>query len=77
MPGWSNQQPVPPDSQLRTQLLFHSFLLVRAAALVGTSPGLTEFLIVNVRGKHRMGDRDSREDAVRLATERSRRFGQM
>jgi hypothetical protein len=37
------------------------------------SPTWAEIRIVNAQGEHRMGDRDTREDAVRLATESAKR----
>lgn len=73
MPGRSEQQAVTPDSQPLSLFLFPSFLLVLAAALVITSPALAEVRVVNAEGEHRMGDRDTREDAVRLATESAKR----
>ena len=73
MPGRSDQQPLTADSQSLGQLLLHSFLLVLVAALVTTSPALAEVRIINAQGEHRMGDRDTREDAIRLATESAKR----
>ncbi len=37
------------------------------------SPALAEIRVVNAQGEYRMGDRDTREDAVRLATEAAKR----
>jgi len=73
MPGRSDQQPVTPDFQSLPQLVLRSFLPVLTAALVATSPALAEVRVVNAQGEHRMGDRDTREDAIRLATESAKR----
>ena len=37
------------------------------------SPAVAELRVVTAQGEHRMGDRDTREDAVRLATESAKR----
>ncbi|HEX9154788.1 MAG TPA: hypothetical protein VF819_04440 [Nitrospira sp.] len=37
------------------------------------SPAIAEIRVVTSQGEHRMGDRDTREDAVRLATEAAKR----
>src|SRR5215510_498879 len=37
------------------------------------SPALAEVRVVNAQGEYRMGDRDTREDAIRLATEAAKR----
>ena len=73
MPGRSDQQPATPDSRCLTWLLLCSLLPVLSAALVSTSPALAELRVVNAQGEHRMGDRDTREDAIRLATESAKR----
>lgn len=49
------------------------FLLVIAADFSVLSPACAEIRIVNAQGEHRMGDRDTREDAIRLATEAAKR----
>jgi uncharacterized membrane protein YgcG len=36
-------------------------------------PALAEIRVVNAQGEYRMGDRDTREDAIRLATEAAKR----
>ena len=43
------------------------------AGLLTTSPALADIRVVNAQGEHRMGDRDTREDAIRLATEAAKR----
>jgi hypothetical protein len=50
-----------------------SFSLAFAAGLFTTSPALADIRVVNAQGEHRMGDRDTREDAIRLATETAKR----
>lgn len=37
------------------------------------APALADIRIVNAQGEHRMGDRDTREDAIRLAAEAAKR----
>jgi uncharacterized membrane protein YgcG len=75
MPGRSDQQPAAPDSRPNTYLtnLLLSSLLSLAATFLTTSPAWAEVRIVNAQGEHRMGDRDTREDAIRLATESAKR----
>ncbi|MDF0673944.1 MAG: hypothetical protein P0120_06325 [Nitrospira sp.] len=43
------------------------------AACVAACPALAEIRVVNAQGEHRMGNRDTREDAIRLATEVAKR----
>lgn len=50
-----------------------TLLLVTFFVPVVTSPALAEVRVVNAQGEHRMGDRDTREDAIRLATEAAKR----
>ena len=50
-----------------------TLLLVTLFVPVFTSPALAEVRVVNAQGEHRMGDRDTREDAIRLATEAAKR----
>src|SRR5207249_5192255 len=45
--------------------LFHTTLLIESAR--------AEVRVVTAQGEHRMGDRDTREDAIRLATEAAKR----
>lgn len=51
--------------------VFLLLLLVGSCFL--SSPATAEVRVVNAEGHHRMGDRDTREDAVRLATESAKR----
>jgi len=49
-------------------------LLIMALFLSAlSSPAVAEVRVVNAQGEHRMGDRDTREDAIRLATEAAKR----
>ena len=48
-----------------------SFLAL--AALMTADPVFADIRVVNAQGEHRMGDRDTREDAIRLATEVAKR----
>jgi hypothetical protein len=68
MPDQSDQQAVTPRPR---QLLVH--LLILVAICVITAPAWAEVKTVSAEGEHRMGDRDTREDAVRLATESAKR----
>jgi len=50
------------------------FLAVGAfMAAMAAYPVLAEIRVVNAQGEHRMGNRDTREDAIRLATEAAKR----
>ncbi len=71
MPDRSDQQPVTPRPQrLPVHLLI---LLILIAICAGTAPARAEVRTVSAEGEYRMGDRDTREDAVRLATESAKR----
>ena len=48
-------------------------LLVALAAFTAVAPALADIRVVNAQGEHRMGNRDTREDAIRLATEAAKR----
>lgn len=48
-------------------------LLIIVADFAVTPPACAEPRVVNAQGEHRMGDRDTREDAIRLATEAAKR----
>lgn len=50
-----------------------SFGLLVVALVVAWSTASAEIRTVTAEGEYRMGDRDTREDAVRLATERAKR----
>ncbi|MGA6827213.1 hypothetical protein ACO9S2_06305 [Nitrospira sp. NS4] len=47
--------------------------LLLAAMMLWAQAGHAEIRIVSAQGEHRMGDRDTREDALRLATEQAKR----
>jgi hypothetical protein len=49
-----------------------SLFLTLAASMTAAS-AFADIRIVNAQGEHRMGDRDTREDAIRLATEVAKR----
>jgi hypothetical protein len=53
--------------------LLLSFLLFIATEFSVLPPAFAEPRVVNAQGEHRMGDRDTREDAIRLATEAAKR----
>ncbi len=71
------------SGQLFHQLPLPLFLLsYRSYRLIGiflalaafiAAPVLAEIRVVNAQGEHRMGNRDTREDAIRLATEAAKR----
>jgi hypothetical protein len=77
------------DGEAMSQRLFHllsvlTFLLsyqsyrpitlcLTLAASLTAVPALADIRVVNAQGEHRMGDRDTREDAIRLATEVAKR----
>lgn len=48
-------------------------LFLALAMLMAASSALAEIRVVNAQGEHRMGNRDTREDAIRLATEVAKR----
>ncbi len=72
MPGRSDQQTGTPECQPLAQPLLSLFFLLAAAFLV-FSPAFAEVRVVDAQGEYRMGDRDTREDAIRLATESAKR----
>jgi len=53
--------------------LSFSLLFSAITASLSLPPASAEIRIVTSQGEHRMGDRDTREDAVRLATEAAKR----
>lgn len=61
------------NASLRGPWLLTSFSLILAASFLAPSPARAEIRVVNAQGEHRMGDRDTREDAIRLATEAAKR----
>jgi len=68
----SGQQTAPPASRQLPQILLSSFLLI-ATQLQMALPAQAEIRVVTVQGEYRMGDRDTREDAIRIATESAKR----
>lgn len=68
----SGQQAPPLASQQLLQILLSSLLLI-AIPLQMASPVKAEVRVVTAQGEYRMGDRDTREDAIRMATESAKR----
>ena len=56
-----------------TARLVVAVLIMTLLIPVIPSPALAEVRVVNAQGEYRMGDRDTREDALRLATEAAKR----
>jgi hypothetical protein len=48
-------------------------LFLVLAVFITAAPALADIRVVNAQGEHRMGDRDTREDAIRIATEAAKR----
>ena len=66
--------PVHPTSKVPfRRSLFFVLLLVMLSMLGLIGPARGENRIITSQGQHRMGDRDTKEDAVRLATEAAKR----
>ena len=72
MPAQAEQQAAPQASQQLPQILLSSLLLI-AAQLQIALPAQAEIRVVTAQGEYRMGDRDTREDAIRMATESAKR----
>ncbi|MCC6139997.1 MAG: hypothetical protein IT389_05190 [Nitrospira sp.] len=68
----SEQQTRPCHPPYRHRELFSSLLLL-AVLLQIPPPAEAEVRVVTAQGEYRMGDRDTREDAIRLATESAKR----
>ncbi|MEC4890529.1 MAG: hypothetical protein RI101_10755 [Nitrospira sp.] len=73
MPG-----PIIPQTAISPPLLHHTGSLFLgffwlAAILLSAQTGQAEIRIVTAQGEYRMGNRDTREDAIRLATEQAKR----
>jgi hypothetical protein len=69
---------VEPLSEARTPLadffsILLSLFLLFATLSIWPSQTLAEIRVVTAQGEHRMGDRDTREEAIRLATEAAKR----
>jgi predicted component of type VI protein secretion system len=48
-------------------------LFLALGTFLAAAPGLADIRVVNAQGEHRMENRDTREDAIRLATEAAKR----
>ncbi|SPP64832.1 hypothetical protein [Nitrospira lenta] len=72
MPAQSGQQAIPPVSQQRPHIVLSALLLI-ATQLSMALPAQAEIRVVTAQGEYRMGDRDTREDAIRMATESAKR----
>ncbi|MBH0200895.1 MAG: hypothetical protein HP496_00980 [Nitrospira sp.] len=48
-------------------------LFLALAVFITAVPAFADIRVVNAQGEHRMGNRDTREDAIRLATEAAKR----
>lgn len=59
---------LPSSMSHRTSVLFFAL-----ASFLAAAPVLADIRVVNAQGEHRMGNRDTREDAIRLATEAAKR----
>jgi hypothetical protein len=68
----SGQQAASLVSQRLFQVFFSLFLLP-ATLVQMASPAEAEVRMVTAQGEYRMGDRDTREDAIRMATESAKR----
>ena len=66
------QQPFPAFLQ---SYPFHRFvvLYLAFASCMAAVPAFADIRVVNAQGEHRMGDRDTKEDAIRLAIESAKR----
>jgi hypothetical protein len=73
MSGRSHQPSLLLNVASRKSRLLVSFLLIITAGFCVLSPAVAEIRVVNAQGEHRLGDRDTREDAIRLATESAKR----
>lgn len=73
MPGRSDHCSATPKDPLRSSFLSSLPPVFLAGTLLLASPAIAEFRVVTAQGEHRMGERDTREDAVRLATESAKR----
>ena len=73
MSGRFQQPSLPRYVAVYRTCLLVSFLHIIAADFSILSPAFAEPRVVNAQGEHRMGNRDTREDAIRLATEAAKR----
>lgn len=72
MPARSGQRTAPLAHRQLPQILLSSLLLI-ATQLQMALPAQAEIRVVTAQGEYRMGDRDTREDAIRMATESAKR----
>ena len=73
MSGRFQQPSLPRYVAVYKTCLLVSFLFLIAADFSVLPSACAEPRVVNAQGEHRMGDRDTREDAIRLATEAAKR----
>ncbi|MDH4152647.1 MAG: hypothetical protein OEV01_02550 [Nitrospira sp.] len=75
MSGRSHQPSLPLNAvSCKSRLLISLWLVIAAGfCVLSTSSAFAEIRVVNAQGEHRLGDRDTREDAIRLATEAAKR----
>ncbi len=73
MSGRISQLPFFPNHLPRNLVHSLAFCLAFVATSSAASLALADIRVVNAQGEHRMGDRDTREDAIRLATEVAKR----
>lgn len=73
MPGWSDHQSATLGTHSPPCRISRSPLVFLVGALLITAPAFAEWRVVTAQGEYRMGERDTREDAVRLATESAKR----
>ncbi|MFO0698867.1 MAG: hypothetical protein U0236_06535 [Nitrospira sp.] len=73
MSGRFHQPSLPLNAVDRQSYSLVSFFLIILAGFFASSPARAEIRVVNAQGEHRLGDRDTREDAIRLATEAAKR----
>ena len=64
---------MPLNAAFRTSCFLSTCLLALMVSLCAAFPAFGDIRVVNAQGEHRMGDRDTREDAIRLATEAAKR----
>ncbi|HMS85320.1 MAG TPA: hypothetical protein PKD12_16885 [Nitrospira sp.] len=73
MSGRYHQPSLPHNVVDRQSYSLVSFFLIIVAGFFAISPARAEIRVVNAQGEHRLGDHDTREDAIRLATEAAKR----
>lgn len=67
-----HQQPLPiclPSYQSYRPIV----LFLALSVFIAAAPAFADIRVVNAQGEYRMGDRDTREDAIRIATEVAKR----